>query len=142
MTNVARAWIVSVAAVLLLATRAPADESAEVAKAQEAAKSWLALIDAAKYGESWDGAAALFKGALPRAQWESAAKAAREPLGKLGERKLKSATFAHSLPGVPDGEYVVIQFDTRFANKAAAIETITPMHEKDGSWKVSGYYIR
>jgi hypothetical protein len=37
---------------------------------------------------------------------------------------------------------VVIQFNTRFENKAAAIETVTPMHEKDGSWRVSGYFIK
>jgi hypothetical protein len=29
-----------------------------------------------------------------------------------------------------------------FENKKAAIETVTPMHDKDGKWKVSGYYIR
>jgi hypothetical protein len=28
------------------------------------------------------------------------------------------------------------------ALKAGAVETITPMHEKDGSWRVAGYYMR
>jgi len=36
----------------------------------------------------------------------------------------------------------VIQYETRFENKASAIETVTPMKQKDGSWKVSGYFIR
>ena len=67
---------------------------------------------------------------------------ARAPLGALKSRVFKTATFTRSLPGAPDGEYVVIQFDTRFENKAAAVETVTPMRQKDGSWKVSGYYIR
>jgi hypothetical protein len=37
---------------------------------------------------------------------------------------------------------VVIQYETQFKNKKAALETVTPMREKDGSWKVSGYFIR
>jgi hypothetical protein len=57
-------------------------------------------------------------------------------------RKVKSATFTRTLPGAPDGEYVVIQFESQFENKAAAIETVTPMHDKDGVWRVSGYFIK
>jgi hypothetical protein len=45
------------------------------------------------------------------------------------------------LPGAPDGEYVVIQFESSFEKKKSAVETVTPMLEKDGKWRVSGYYI-
>jgi hypothetical protein len=31
---------------------------------------------------------------------------------------------------------------TGFAEKKSAIETVTPMMEKDGQWRVSGYFIR
>jgi hypothetical protein len=68
--------------------------------------------------------------------------AARTPLGKLVSREFTSAQYASSLPGAPDGEYVVIQFATAFENKAASVETVTPMMDKDGKWRVSGYYIR
>lgn len=27
-------------------------------------------------------------------------------------------------------------------NKKSAIETVTPMMDKDGKWRVSGYYIK
>jgi hypothetical protein len=37
---------------------------------------------------------------------------------------------------------VIVQFDTSFANKKEAVETITPMLDPDGQWKVSGYYIK
>lgn len=37
---------------------------------------------------------------------------------------------------------VVIQFDATFERKAQAVETVTPMLDKDGQWKVSGYYIK
>ena len=50
--------------------------------------------------------------------------------------------FETSLPGAPDGEYVVIQMETSFENKASAVETITPMRDSDGEWRVAGYYIK
>lgn len=133
-----------VAATLLLVTAGSclADEKASVEKAQTAAASWLALTDATKYGPSWDEAASLFKAAVTKANWESALEGVRAPLGAVKSRKLKTASFTRTLPGAPDGEYVVIQFDTQFEGKAAAVETITPMREKDGSWRVSGYFIK
>jgi hypothetical protein len=118
-----------------------ADTAAEKA-AQQSAQTWLALVDAGKYGQSWSEAAQLFKQAMTQAQWESAVKAARGPLGKLESRNLQSASYKRSLPGAPDGEYVVIQYATSFENKKSAIETITPMKDKGGVWRVSGYYIK
>ncbi len=128
---------------LLLASASPliaADDA--VARAEAGARAWLALVDAGKYGESWDEAAAVFKASIDRAQWEKALGGVRSQLGALKSRKLASARFTTSLPGAPDGEYVVIQFDSRFENKAAAVETVTPMREKDGSWRVAGYFIK
>ena len=66
----------------------------------------------------------------------------REPLGKLIERKLKSTQYTTTAPGAPDGQYVIIQFNTSFENKKNAVETVTPMKDKDGKWRVSGYYIK
>ena len=68
--------------------------------------------------------------------------AVRTPLGKLVSRKVKSASYKTSLPGAPDGEYVVIEFETSFLNKKTAVETVTPMMDNDGNWRVSGYYIK
>ena len=119
-----------------LATATPEEE------AQKSAQQWLALIDAGKFGESWETAAPYFKAAVFRNLWEYSMDTLRKPLGDLVSRKLKSATYTKSLPGAPDGEYVVLQFDTSFANKKEAVETLTPMLDKDGKWKVSGYYIK
>jgi len=110
--------------------------------AVDAATKWLGLVDSGRYAESWKEAAAFFKGAITKAQWEQALKASRKPLGAMVSRKLLSADYRTSLPGAPDGEYVVIQFTTSFENKQEAVETITPMKEKDGRWRVSGYFIR
>ena len=108
----------------------------------ESVQSWLELVDQGSYAKSWEEAAALFKSAVSQADWEKAVRAVRTPLGKVVSRKIKSRYYATSLPGAPDGEHVVIQYDTKFENKANAVETITPMLEKEGMWKVSGYYIK
>jgi hypothetical protein len=69
-------------------------------------------------------------------------KAARSPLGQLKSREVSSASFSRTLPGAPDGEYVVFQFSTSFENKASAIETVTAMKDQDETWRVAGYYIK
>jgi len=126
---------------LCFANSAAADAAKEAA-AVEAAKIWLTLIDHGKYDDSWEAAAAYFKGAITKERWQQTLTAVRKPLGALVSRELKSKTYAQSLPGAPDGEYVVIQFNTSFGNKKSAIETVTPMLDADGIWRVSGYYIK
>ena len=117
-------------------------EAAQVAAAQVAAEAWLKVVDDSAYGASWDRAAKVFKEALTKQQWVQAVTAARAPLGGKLSRKLKSRDYKETLPGAPDGKYVVIRFETVFEHKAAAVETVTPMLDPDGIWRVSGYFIR
>jgi len=107
-----------------------------------AAEKWLTVVDKGKYAESWNESSEYFKQAVTQDQWAQAVQAVREPLGKLISRKVKNATYTTSLPGAPDGQYVVIQFNTSFENKKSAIETVTPRMDSDGKWRVSGYYIK
>jgi hypothetical protein len=126
----------------LVATLAFAHAADSDQPAIDAANAWLALVDAGKYDDSWTSAASLFKNAVTKAQWTAQAKAARQPLGALESRKVSTRTTATSLPGAPDGHYVVIQYQSVFANKKTAVETVTPMLEPDGTWHVSGYFIK
>jgi Protein of unknown function (DUF4019) len=128
-------------AAALLSTPLLAQETNKVSKAQAIAQSWLALTDAGDYSDSWDQAADILKSSITKTQWEAAIQSARSPLGSVKARTLKSAVFTHTLPGVPDGEYIVIQYESQFEHKASAIETIIPLLGSDGVWKVSGYFI-
>jgi hypothetical protein len=110
--------------------------------AVEAADAWLLLLDGGKYAETWDEAAAYVKALSSKEDWLKTFQAARQPLGKLVSRDLESKTYTTSAPGAPDGQYVIIQYKTSFENKKSAIETVTPMLDKDGKWRVSGYYIK
>ncbi len=127
--------------ILLSWMPALANEMAEK-KAVESANAWLKLIDDGQYSKSWERAAELFKNAVTKEQWNQSLNAVRKPLGKVIRRNVKSKQYMTSLPGAPDGEYVVIQCETSFENKKTAIETVTPMLDKDGKWRVSGYYIK
>jgi len=140
-----RKWTVFALALWTLAAVGAAARAADggaEAAAEAAARSWLEGIDAGDYAASWDATAPLFQGAVEREKWGETLRAVRQPLGSLVSRTLKSATYTKTLPGAPDGEYVVVQFDTSFENKGSAVETVTPMKAPDGSWRVSGYYIR
>jgi hypothetical protein len=130
------------AAFALVAAPAHSQDTEQVAKAQNAAQSWLALTDSKSYAQSWEQAAALFQTGVSKPAWVNAIQGVRSPLGSLKSRTFRSASFTRSLPGAPDGEYVVIQYETQFEHKAGAIETVTPLREKDGSWRVSGYFIK
>jgi hypothetical protein len=130
-------WVLT----MCLASPAWAADKPEDA-AQTAAESWLKLVDDGKAEASWDQAAKLFKDAVTKAQWTQALGAARGPLGRLVSRKLKSRDYMEKVPGGPDGKYVVIQYDSVLEKKAAAVETVTPMMDPDGAWRVSGYDIR
>lgn len=110
-------------------------------EAEQVAREWLALADAGRAAECW-AAAAPSSAAPSEEQWTRALDAARTPLGAVVERTLKEGRAMTELPGAPDGEYVVFQFETRLEHKRAAVETITPMREADGRWRVSGYFVR
>ncbi len=127
---------------LLSVAAVSAEDSGKENAAVASAEKWLALVDGGKYKESWKEASEYFRNTVKEEQWEQSLEAVRKPLGKLISRKVKSKTYETSLPGAPDGEYVVIQFETSFENKESAVETVTPMLEKDGDWRVSGYYIK
>jgi len=134
--------LVGLGTLLVLVACSQQASNEETAQAEAAARSWLGLVDAADYARSWDTAAAYFRNSISQPQWVSRVSAARGPLGDLKSRQESSTQFTHSLSGAPDGEYVVIQFRTSFEHKAAATETVTPMKDADGQWRVSGYYIR
>lgn len=138
-----RKFIASIFFTLLAASASGAQPDAgAVQQAQTAAQRWLALVDSTQYASSWDQAAQPFRSAISQSDWQTAVNNARSPLGPLEKRDLVSATYTEQLPGAPSGEYVVIQYKSQFANRKAAIETVTPSKDADGVWRVSGYFIK
>jgi uncharacterized protein DUF4019 len=116
--------------------------SEAVSAATSAAESWLKLVDEGQYEASWTNAASVFRGAVTSEAWGTAIRGLRGQLGKLVSRKLASAQYTTSVPGAPDGKYVIIQFQTSFENKESAVETVSPMQDPDGGWRVAGYFVK
>ena len=129
-------------ALMLCASAAAQAQQKPEQLAEESSTAWLTLVDSGKYADSWQEAAQFFKNAVAKEQWQSMLSATRAPLGKMSSRKVKSATYTTKLPGAPDGEYVVIQYDSSFEHKQTAVETVRPMLDKDGKWRVSGYFVK
>lgn len=130
-----------ISTVLFFACTIKQNPEAEKAAVKVAAP-WLKLIDDGKYAESWTEAASFFKKEVNEKLWLQQLTKIRKPLGKNLSRKLVSKKYTTKLPEMPNGEYVILQFESSFENKKFAVETVTPMIEKTGEWKVSGYYIK
>ncbi|MEA2695549.1 MAG: hypothetical protein QOJ16_4936 [Acidobacteriota bacterium] len=125
------------------AVPAAEEEQVSAAKvaARKAAEAWLATIDRGAYGESWDTSASASRKEVKREAWASTLDQVRKPLGKVKSRALKAVDYTTSIPGVPDGEYVILQFDTTYENRGPSVETVT-MALEEGKWRPGGYFLK
>ena len=126
---------------LMLISCGTSYSEAEEAGAQSA-EQWLLVVDSGAFEASWVESAAFFQSKVPQTEWVKMVGKARQPFGAKLDRSLESAEFTSTLPGAPDGEYVVATFRTSFEQKARAIETVTVALSDEGKWKVVGYFIK
>lgn len=132
-----RMQVSSDSADLVEATAANTSHAASIG----AAKDWLVLVDAQNWGDSWRSAGSIFRSQVSRKSWAATILPVRQPLGALTSRSFLKVTKTTSLPGAPVGEYELIEFQSDFANKRGAIETLVLANE-GAAWKVVGYFIR
>jgi hypothetical protein len=114
----------------------------KVEAAVEAALGWLKLIDDGDYGKCWDEMAALYRGAVSKADWEKTMDLYEKGFGKVVSRKVSSTRHTRYLPTGPAGQYVIIEFESSFEHTGRAAETITLMWVRDGVWRVTDYFIK
>ena len=120
----------------------PQDKTDKTKAAEQAAADWLKLMDFDAYARGWRQASSTLKAAVAQGDFEQKLRATRTPLGVVLSRQLKSTEYRKQLPGVPDGEYILIRYDTSFERKKNAIETVVPTLDRDGRWRVAGYSIK
>lgn len=116
-------------------------QKAAIAAALEASARWLALMDEGKTESAWEQAAPLLQKAVGRSAWLDVGKKVRAPLGAVASRKPTAAAYTRDVPGAPPGEFVVIRYATSFAARTG-VETVIPMRQADGSWKVATYRLQ
>lgn len=106
-----------------------------------AAMKWLALIDAGHYGKSWDRAAKPLQTSVTKAGWIVGMNKARRFYGKVLSRKFKDTIYATNPPGFAPGEYEILHFEVKLANKGQATEIVSMELQSNGKWAVAGYHI-
>ena len=120
-----------------LAQAAPARPStvtAAIPAPSDRARQWLTLVDDGNYAQSWNEAGAAFKARAKADAWAKQAVALREPLGAVASRDLKSIDLSQT-------QIAVVRYDSFFAHKIGAVETVTLSFE-NGGWAVTGYDIK
>jgi len=143
--NIIRGFAIAIVVTALAGggVAAAADEEIDTSEAMGVANQWLVLVDSGRGRDAYGAAAESFrKGIEEQLKWEVAVDTVRNTLGGVVGRKLRSAHYTRTLPGAPEGEYVLIYFDTRFEKKALATELVTCEREKDGIWRVGGYWVK
>ena len=128
---------------LMLATQLAAPPTAPDAapatapsEAADTARQFLALLDQGRWDESYARTSASFQKLNTLQVWTSVSEDTRAPLGAAESRLFVSQ---ENLPAPPDG-YEVIKFQTRFANKPAATETVS-LRRENGRWVIAGVII-
>lgn len=107
-------------------------------RATAVASEFLALMDADQYAQAWQTMAKLTQEKVGQREWVDNWTKARGFSGALKGRIKESSSYSLSSPGAPDGEYILLTFDSSYERVEKAIELITVMLE-DGHWKVAAY---
>jgi Protein of unknown function (DUF4019) len=123
---------------------APAADPATAAKeaaAANAAGEWLKLIDGAEYGKAWDESAPVFRERVTRQQWVEGLPKNRSEFGAFKSRTMTGTAYRASIPGAPEGEFVMVRFTSDFEKNPAGEEVVTMMLQA-GAWRPLGYLLR
>lgn len=106
------------------------------------AENFLKFVDADDWAGSWDAAGASFQDQATLEEWIGAIEPVREQVGELQSRKLLTVQRTSTLPGVPEGEYEILQYQSEFSGiDIGAVETLIMVQTSEG-WDVTGYFVR
>jgi hypothetical protein len=141
----ARSWLFALITLssVSFASASVAQVTDDERRATTTAEAWLLVMDVGRFGEAWEGASTGFRAAVSRDAWVKQAAAVRSPLGNVKSRKVVSVSSQKNPPGAPSGDYVIVVFETDFAESSPTRrETVSVYREVDGSWRVTGYFVR
>jgi len=124
----------------------PQEQSPEnpeaVEEAREAAEAWLELTDAGSFDESWDQAATLLQDEVSQEEWKSQSEDIVDQVGSIEERNFMGGQYQEDIPDLPEGEYVIMQYEATPSDFDQSLMEIVATTKEDGEWKVAGYTMR
>ena len=105
------------------------------------ATEFLQMIDEGQYRESWQSSARLMQEKVAQEDWVEKLNKARNLSGDLIKRNQKSASYSTEAKDSPEGEYIMLIYQSTFQKAENVSEYVTVMLE-DGAWKVAGYFMQ
>lgn len=113
-------------------TSPPAPTTAMTPTPDGRAKQWLTLVDDGNYADGYKQMGTLATAKTSLRDWTQKISSERLPLGAMSSRNLKDLKVS--------GQQATVRYDSAFAHKAAAVETVVLSSGKDG-WSVTEYRV-
>ena len=139
MLNLLRIILTSTVLLFLLSSFSFA--SAFPSQAIVAAEQFVKLIDASDFSTAYAGASKLMHLSHPESDWVARVKLSTVLVGAVQKRKLVSVLARDTYPRFPDGEYLLIYFESQRQHKQKATEVVL-VHEVAGAWQVCTYRLK
>ncbi len=105
----------------------------------------IALVDANRIGEVWDGASPTMKRLVSKDEFVKQVTMDRNRLGAPAGRGQAGVSRSQFAAGgqVPAGLYINVSFPTKFAKAPQQVRELVSFHlDDDKTWRVSGYSLR
>jgi hypothetical protein len=115
--------------------------TADELAAQRQALGFVGYLDQGRFADSYAYTSMLIRTQLDRDAFSTQIQKTRAGTGALQSRELIDAGYSTTVPGAPEGQYVILHYHASFANRPDAVETVTLAFAK-GYWRVAGYYIK
>ncbi len=122
-------------------TQANDPHAADELAAQRQALGFLGYLDQGRFADSYAYTSMLIRTQLDRDAFSTQIQKTRVNTGALQSRELIDSAYSTTVPGAPEGQYVILHYHASFANRQDAVETVTLAFAK-GYWRVAGYYIK
>ena len=111
-------------------------------KASDAAVKFLYLVDNGEYVRSWETSSKHMKAAVTGEEWKQQITEIRDKVGAIVERHRDEVSYLEGAGDLPEGEYVVITYNSVFKKRQLVKETVTLALAKNGEWQVAGYFLK
>ena len=115
--------------------------AADELAAERQALGFLGYLDQGRFADSYAYTGMLIRTQLDRDAFSAQIQKARVGTGAFQSRELIDSAYSTTVPGAPEGQYVILHYHASFANRPDSVETVTLTFAK-GYWRVVGYSIK
>ena len=104
----------------------------------------IQMVDQNRTAELWDGATPAARKRLGRAEFVNQLAQQRAPLGAPQQRTWVAINrqMVNDADAELAGQYLSVEYETRFAAAASKRELVSFHLERDGVWRFSGYVLK